>query len=109
MANYRNKKLLAYARGQSCTMCGVCDGTIVAAHSNSQAHGKGMGIKAHDYRVAFLCARCHDWYDCRRPSASTREWRQARWQAAHEATIQILYKAGLIDDAMRDMCLFPPD
>jgi uncharacterized CHY-type Zn-finger protein len=40
-------------------MCGCSDGTIVAAHSNLQEHGKGMGLKAHDGMHAWLCHRCH--------------------------------------------------
>jgi hypothetical protein len=57
---YRNKKLLELARGQSCVECGVNDGTIVAAHSNT---GKGMGIKASDATIMFLCHSCHFEYD----------------------------------------------
>lgn len=56
---YRNKKLLALARGQACVMCGTQDGTIVAAHSNLGEHGKGMGHKAHDGMTMWLCYRCH--------------------------------------------------
>jgi hypothetical protein len=43
--------------------CGNDDGTIVAAHSNQSRHGKGLGLKAHDCFVAFLCAHCHHWLD----------------------------------------------
>ena len=32
---------------------------MVAAHSNQQRDGKGMGLKAHDYRIAALCFKCH--------------------------------------------------
>lgn len=35
------------------------------AHSNSLEHGKGMGDKAHDLFGAYLCQKCHDWYDGR--------------------------------------------
>lgn len=61
--NYRNRKLLDMAEGQCCVMCGAQDGTVVAAHSNLSEHGKGMGIKAHDCMVAWLCYRCHAEYD----------------------------------------------
>ena len=57
---YRNKQLLALAKGQSCVECGTNDGTIVAAHSNT---GKGMGIKASDATLMFLCYACHFEYD----------------------------------------------
>jgi len=39
--------------------CGAQDGTVVAAHSNSLADGKGKGIKASDFKIAALCFRCH--------------------------------------------------
>jgi len=56
---FRSRKLLDLARGQSCVMCGADDETIVAAHSNLQEHGKGMGHKAHDAMHAWLCHGCH--------------------------------------------------
>ena len=38
-----------------CFCCGRSnDGTIVAAHSNQIRDQKGKGIKAHDFRVAFV-------------------------------------------------------
>lgn len=64
MKNYRNPRLLALARqAPRCMSCGRAnDGTVVAAHSNAQRHGKGMGIKAHDL-PAYLCFRCHSEVD----------------------------------------------
>lgn len=63
MSNYRNKKLTQSAKHESCVSCGADNGTIVWAHSNSQRHGKGMGIKAHDLFGAYLCYKCHAKYD----------------------------------------------
>jgi len=60
---YRNAKLKASAKHESCVSCGANEGTIVWAHSNSQRHGKGMGIKAHDLFGAYLCHNCHSLYD----------------------------------------------
>jgi len=57
---YRNPKLLRLADGQSCVECGTRDGTVVSAHSNN---GKGMGLKASDATIMFLCYRCHTEYD----------------------------------------------
>jgi cytochrome c553 len=57
---YRNSKLLALARDKACVECGNQDGTVVSAHSNN---GKGMGIKASDSTIMFLCYRCHAEYD----------------------------------------------
>lgn len=59
---YRNRRILDEARNHPCQVCGADDGTIVAAHSNSQRHGKGMGIKAHDI-VCYACATCHRFID----------------------------------------------
>lgn len=64
--NYRNKKLTQSAKNERCVSCGADDSTIVWAHSNSQKHGKGMGIKAHDIFGAYLCLFCHDMYDGRK-------------------------------------------
>ena len=62
---YRNKKLLEILR--ECPYCLSCgadnDGTVVAAHSNQLRDGKGRGIKAHDFRVAALCYKCHSELD----------------------------------------------
>lgn len=58
---YRNPALLALANGAPCCApgCGRNDGTTVAAHANEQSYGKGTGIKAADWAMAFLCHGCH--------------------------------------------------
>ena len=61
--HYRNPKILALAKGQDCQHCGINDDTIVAAHSNKIVHGKGVGIKADDFCIAYLCYKCHTNYD----------------------------------------------
>ena len=60
---YRNKKLLALAKDKCCANCGTQDGTVVSAHSNMLQHGKGRGIKANDWAIAWLCFKCHTLYD----------------------------------------------
>lgn len=66
MSNYRSPKLLSHAKDcPRCMSCGLGnDGTVVGCHSNSQRHGKGMGLKAHDI-PAFCCSDCHDRIDGR--------------------------------------------
>lgn len=64
----RNAHLLALARGQECLMRvpGVCNhdpATVVAAHSNSGAHGKAGARKADDHFSVWACHACHAWYD----------------------------------------------
>lgn len=66
--NWRSKKLTQSAKHESCVACGADDGTIVWAHSNSQKHGKGMGIKAHDLFGAYLCVKCHNNFDYGQPN-----------------------------------------
>jgi len=55
---YRNPQLLKLAKNAPCSIC--CSyGTTVSAHSNLLEHGKGMGRKADDCYIAFLCHSCH--------------------------------------------------
>jgi len=88
--NYRNKPLLEVVRDAPCQLCGAQDGTVVAAHSNQQRDGKGMGIKAHDYRIAALCYACHMELD--QGSKMSKEDRQDIWEIAHRKTIGWLFE-----------------
>lgn len=91
---YRNKKLLEAVREAPCMNCGAQDGTICAAHSNQLRDGKGRGIKAHDYRIAALCYRCHS--DLDQGSRMTKEERLNFWEEAHRKTIGWLFESGHI-------------
>ena len=85
--NYRNPRILALAQDHSCQACGQDNQTTVAAHSNSQAHGKGLGIKSHDCFVGFCCSDCHYFIDFSpRADRSTRE---SLWQIAHTNSIPL--------------------
>ena len=88
--NYRNKKLLEIVRESPCQCCGKKDGTVVAAHSNQQRDGKGTSIKAHDYRIAALCYRCHHELDA--GIKLTKEQRQEMFEDAHRRTIGWLFE-----------------
>ena len=92
--NYRNRKLLDAVREFPCQNCGIQDGTVCAAHSNQQRDGKGTGIKAHDFRVAGLCAFCHNQID--NGKAFSREERIDLWERAHRKTIGLLFENGVI-------------
>lgn len=87
--NYRDARLLRAVRDAPCMMCGIQDGTVVAAHSNQLRDGKGKGIKAHDYRIAALCYRCHAEID--QGSKMTKEQRLQAWEDAHRSTIGWLF------------------
>jgi hypothetical protein len=82
---YRNKKLLELCRQLPCQLCGVEDGTVVAAHSNQQRDGKGTGIKASDYRIAALCYGCHMELD--QGKKYNKSERIEQWEIAHRSTI----------------------
>lgn len=89
--NYRNKKLLELANEIGyCTSCGVKSnsGDIVSAHSNQIRDGKGTGIKAHDFRIAYLCFRCHNSID---QSSDSYEVKINRFEEAHRKTIEWLF------------------
>ena len=89
---YRNKNLLEVVRSSPCQLCRVNDGTVVAAHSNQQRDGKGMGIKAHDYRIAALCYSCHA--DIDQGKSLNKEARKELWDEAHRRTIGWLFELG---------------
>lgn len=89
---YRNKRLLEIARQFPCQSCGTDDGTVVAAHSNQLRDGKGKGIKAHDYRIASLCFKCH--FELDQGSKMSKTERVEFWEEAHRRTIAILFERG---------------
>jgi hypothetical protein len=90
MALYRNKKLLEIVRESPCQVCGIEDGTVVAAHSNQMRDGKSMSMKSNDFRIAALCFRCHSNLD--QGSKMTREERVNMWEEAHRGTIGWLFE-----------------
>lgn len=51
------------AEGQSCTLCGNNDGTVVLCHLNEHWAGKGRSIKSDDIASMDLCHQCHKKYD----------------------------------------------
>ena len=91
---YRNAKLLVACRQLPCQLCEIEDGTVVAAHSNQLADGKGKGIKASDYRVAALCFSCH--MDLDQGNKLTKDQRREFWEMAHRRTIGVLFERNLI-------------
>jgi hypothetical protein len=97
--NYRNNKLLSFASEcPACLWCGKHnDGSVVACHSNQLKDGKGKGIKAHDYRVAYLCHACHYAIDQGKDMDKTE--RREMWDEAHRRTIAWLFETGRVDVA----------
>jgi hypothetical protein len=89
---YRNRYLLEAVRDSPCQACGIQDGTVVAAHSNQLRDGKGRSLKAHDYRIAALCHRCHMELDQGKNMGKAE--RIQFWEDAHRATIGWLFDNG---------------
>lgn len=91
---FRSPKLLKGANGEPCVLCQSV-GTTVAAHSNSQEHGRGMGHKAPDYYVAYVCQRCHDLIDGRSGGLSKDEKREL-WLRAFVRTVSLWFERGIV-------------
>lgn len=87
---YRDRNLLAMAKGEMCLMrvpnvCRIDPATTVSAHSNMAKHGKGKGIKAHDAYSVWACARCHTWLD--QSYSATKEQKDAAFNVGHNRQI----------------------
>ena len=97
--HYRCPAILNAARhAPHCMDCDAANvGNVVAAHSNQLADGKGKSIKAHDYRIAYLCDRCHHEIDFGQQS---REEKRDRWERAHRRSIGWLFDSGRIVDVL---------
>lgn len=91
---FRSNRLLVACRQLPCQLCGAEDGTVVAAHGNSSADGKGMGHKASDAAVAALCFKCHAEID--QGSELSKDERRARWYQAHVQTLRALIERGIL-------------
>lgn len=95
------KALRDAAKHYPCMHCGE-HGMSVAAHSNQQQHGKGIGTKAHDCFVAFICHRCHTWLDQGTGMDPTGvysgsgEDKAEMWRRAHDRTLLALFRDGRV-------------
>ncbi len=88
-------KLKAAARDYPCAHCNRQDGTIVAAHCNELALGRGFAHKTPDYLVAYLCHGCHNAVDGRAHGLTLEEKRQM-WRRAFVVTVSWWFKDGLV-------------
>ena len=91
---FRSRKLLYSAMDRPCVLCGSL-GTTVAAHSNALEHGRGMGHKAPDYMVAYVCQPCHDQIDGR-SGRLTKEEKRQMWLEAWIKTVPIWFNEGIV-------------
>jgi Protein of unknown function (DUF1364) len=84
-----NKHLLAMARDKPCLLQIVpCadTSTTVACHSNWMEHGKGRGMKAHDFWTVWGCSRCHDALDS--SQRLTADEKRVAFMAGHKRQIE---------------------
>jgi hypothetical protein len=89
----RLPKLLSSAEGQACANCGSMVG-VVAAHCNDLEF-KGIGRKAPDALVAFLCVRCHDICDGRAGGLALAE-KRAIWDRSFKRTVVRWFQSGIV-------------
>lgn len=62
-------------------------GMLCLAHSNEQAHGRGMAHKSEDIFGAILCQQCHDEVDGRSGKLS-RDEKRDKHRIAHDRTLR---------------------
>jgi hypothetical protein len=99
----RSQKVLRSAKGQECAgrFPGICNHnpeTVVWAHLNGAAFGKGMGIKAHDVLGMHLCSSCHAYLDTghgTRPLISTDTLLECVLSAVCETYVRLI-TAGIV-------------
>lgn len=87
------RRLFGHVASLPCQRCSKSPPSQVA-HSNSQRDGKGMGIKASNFRVAALCPECHVEIDS--GTSMSKEERREAFDEAHRATIGELFARGLV-------------
>jgi hypothetical protein len=96
-------KIRNSARGQECQVriIGVCNHnseTVIWAHPNNGAAGKGMGMKALDPLGAYCCSACHDVYDKRmpRPVGMRADDVDISFHEGHQRSFVMLAEKGLV-------------
>jgi hypothetical protein len=96
-------KITESARGEMCMVripghCLFHPESVVWAHGNGSAAGKGIGMKSNDLLGAYACHACHDIVDRRRPTpvGMTRtEVELCFWEGHARSLIRLIDK-GLI-------------
>lgn len=102
-------KITESARGEFCQIripgaCRHTPDTVVWAHGNGSAAGKGIGQKSHDLIGTYACVACHDLYDRRRTRNDQGQIIE-RWQVelafweGHARSVCILIAKGLVVQA----------
>jgi hypothetical protein len=96
-------KIRESANGMPCQirLVGICNhnpATVVWAHANGSAAGKGIGMKSNDLLGAYACSACHDIYDRRQPAPDVmaRESIELAFHEGHQRSLLILIEKGII-------------
>lgn len=95
----KTAKLIAAAQKYPCVLCGR-EGFTVAAHCNDAVF-KGIGRKAADWLVAYVCGQpggCHDMIDGRAGGLSL-DAKRAMWDRAYKFTVNIWMRDGWVKPA----------
>ena len=93
-------KITDSARGMDCqiripTICNSDPETVVWAHANGTAAGKGIGMKTPDLLGAYACSACHDEVD-RRTRIMDRNLVRLWFWEGHARSLRILIEKGLV-------------
>lgn len=95
-------KIRKSARNRECQVriIGICNGnpeTVVWAHANGLASGRGICLKSNDLSGAYACSACHAAYD-RAVYKDTREYLQIEndFFHGHLRSLQILIDEGIV-------------
>lgn len=86
-------KLLRAARDYPCVLCGT-SGKTVPAHCND-GEFKGIGKKAPDFLVAYVCHDCHQRIDGVSGGLLKAE-KRAMWDHAYKRTVALWFRDGLV-------------
>jgi len=95
-------KITQSAKGEDCQvrLHGVCNfnsETVVWAHANGLAAGKGMGMKSPDALGSYACSACHDVIDGRvHPRHLERHEIQLAFHEGHQRSFIKLLEKGLV-------------
>lgn len=93
-------KIRESARGEDCrvrlpNICNHNPETVVWAHANGSAAGKGIGMKSPDILGTYACSACHDEIDRRTQKAERDYVRLCFWEGHARSVLRLLEK-GLI-------------
>ncbi len=99
-----SNRITKSAKGKECQIriphvCSHNPETVVWAHANGLAAGKGIGMKSPDALGSYACQKCHDLYDMRTPISGTgltHDQVKLYFYEGHMRSLKILIKEGLI-------------